>query len=39
MADDKPSDPVGNEPSPLLLIAAVVVPFLGVLGWFLGLFG
>jgi hypothetical protein len=39
MTNNEPSDPVGNEPSPLLLIAVAVIPLLAILGWFLGLFG
>jgi hypothetical protein len=39
MANEPPSDPSGNEPAPLLLIAVAAVPLLGVLGWMVGLFG
>ena len=39
MAEEKPTERTGNEPSPLLLIAVAVLPLLGVLGWLVGLFG
>jgi hypothetical protein len=32
MAENEPSDPAGNEPAPMLLIAVAVVPLLAVLG-------
>jgi hypothetical protein len=35
----RPTDSGGNEPAPLLLIGVALLPLLGVLGWFLGLFG
>jgi hypothetical protein len=35
MADDQDEDRQGNEPSPLLLLAAGVVPLLVVAAWFL----
>jgi hypothetical protein len=34
MKADKPDDRIGNEPSPLLLIAAGVIPLVAIGAWF-----
>jgi hypothetical protein len=34
MADEKPTDPVGNEPSPLLVFGAALIPIIAILSWF-----
>jgi hypothetical protein len=34
MTDEKPTDPVGNEPSPLLFFGVALIPIFAVLGWF-----
>jgi hypothetical protein len=34
MVDKKRTDPVGNEPSPLLLFGVALVPIFAILGWF-----
>jgi hypothetical protein len=35
MKDEKPIDPVGNEPSPILLFAGALIPLLAVAVWFI----
>jgi hypothetical protein len=32
--DDKTSDAIGNEPSPILFFGAALLPIFAVLGWF-----
>jgi hypothetical protein len=33
MNDNKPDDRIGNEPSPLLLVAAGVIPLVAIGAW------